>query len=125
MPPTESSPLILCIDDHESGLHIRRMLLERSGYRVITALTATEGLRELQESNGVVSLVITDYFLPDMTGDSLAERIKALRPELPVLMLTGSVQESKGKPWIDRFLQKGGPTEELLKEIESLIPRAA
>jgi CheY-like chemotaxis protein len=119
---SNSAPLILCIDDHVGGLQIRRMLLERSGYSVLTALTATEGLDKLKPA--AVDLVITDYFLPDMDGATLAGTIKSLRPDVPIIMLTGSVEEPQAAvaETVDVFLTKGGPTNELLNEIARLLP---
>ena len=118
MSEVPTSQIVLCIDDHTSSLVLRRIILENAGFSVLTAETATAGLALLRQSQ--VNLAIVDYFLPDMDGTALATEIKALRPELKVLMLSGTIEEP-GMRSIDAFLTKGGTTKEFLQVVHKLI----
>jgi len=118
MPEVPTSRVILCIDDHVSSLVLRKLILENAGYTVLTAETATAGLALLRQSQ--VDLAIVDYFLPDMNGTTLAMEIKAFRPDLKVLMLSGTIEEP-GMKSIDAFLTKGGSTKEFLQVVQKLI----
>ncbi|ACL02987.1 putative PAS/PAC sensor protein [Desulfatibacillum aliphaticivorans] len=80
---------ILMVDDEKPILDMTRQTLERLGYQV-TALTSAAGAWEkFQENPGKFDIVITDYNMPGMTGDKLAQNLFSLRPQIPVIMCTG------------------------------------
>jgi len=88
-------PVILCIDDYESSLLGRKMLLESAGYQVLTASGPRQGLQLF--TSRTVDEVVLDYEMPGMTGDVLAARLKESRPTVPILLLSGdsSIPEDK------------------------------
>ena len=69
---------ILCVDDEELGLKIRKLLLEANGYTVLTASDAEAALA-LFETN-TFDLVITDHLLPTIPGTELARIMKRRKP---------------------------------------------
>jgi CheY-like chemotaxis protein len=77
---------ILCIDDEEPGLKIRKILLETAGYRVLTALSGRDGIKvfESEEVDGV----ILDYWMSGMNGVATAREIKALKSSVPIIILS-------------------------------------
>ena len=75
---------ILCIDDAEIALRVRKLLLTIAGYEVVTAASGEEGL-ELFKRDGV-DLVIADHFLTDKTGTEIASEMKTIKP--PYLSLS-------------------------------------
>ena len=81
------SDVILVVDDDDSMLRILQLLLQRAGYRVISARSAGEGLL-LSETCGP-SLAVLDWKLPDMTGLEMLRQLKVSLPHLPVILLTG------------------------------------
>jgi CheY-like chemotaxis protein len=95
---------ILCVDDHELGLKTRAILLKMEGYSVLTATTAGEGWRLFADAE--VDLVITDYYLPDQLGTELAGKMKALRPNVPIVLLSGSIDAPADLGGADVFLSK-------------------
>ena len=115
--------VILCVDDEAIGLSVQKMLLESQGYRVITAQNGFDALLRLASENP--DLVILDYFMPDMNGDVLARRIKTLRPDLPILLLSGYLYlPGEALDRVDKFLTKGGSPQALLDCVAELLARS-
>lgn len=77
---------LLWIDSHLSGVAIRKPMLEKIGYSVLTADTAHKGLALI--STNALDAVILDCSLPDMDGEALVRQIRALHPSLPILILS-------------------------------------
>jgi CheY-like chemotaxis protein len=113
----ETPAAILCIDDEEPALVLRRVLLENAGYRVFTALTGKHGIEVFRYQP--IDVVILDYWMADMDGLDVAEQLKTLSPKTPIIMLSGYtsiLDESLGK--VDLWLRKGeGDPEQLLSAV--------
>lgn len=77
---------LVWIDDHLSGVALRKPILENCGYSVLTAQTAQEGLALI--STAPVDAVILDCRLPDMDGEALVRQIRALDSTLPIVVLS-------------------------------------
>ena len=77
---------ILIVDDEKNYLTILSAVLEEEGFEVLTALSGQEAL-EIQKTSDL-DLVLTDMKMPEMDGIELLENIKALDPDLPVVMMT-------------------------------------
>ena len=81
---------ILCVDDNEQSLSIRKVLLETRGYRVISCLNGEDALSRFKR--GGVDLVLTDLIMPGLDGAKLIEAIKAISPRTPAILLSGKVR---------------------------------
>jgi DNA-binding NtrC family response regulator len=79
---------ILLVDDDPSVRKIVGDMLERSGHRVVAAADGAIALTTLHARNDV-KLVIADHRMPGMDGLTLTRRIKELKPDLPVVIMTG------------------------------------
>lgn len=117
---------ILCIDDDSANLVVRRELLERAGYRVLTAQSGTEALDTFRSE--AVDVVLLDYWLPGTNGIKVAIEFKSLKPHVPIIMLSGSdtvLDETVGR--VDRWLVKGNiEPKQLLSTLDDLLsPRSA
>src|SRR6267143_3943272 len=88
--PTLQGALILLVDDNPHGLVARRTVLEELGYSIRTATNGEEALHQL--SLHQVDLVITDFRMPNMDGVELISRIRKLRADMPVILLSGFVE---------------------------------
>ena len=84
-----SRPIILCIDDEELGLEIRKMVLEREGFTVRTARDGQTGIAVFDSQP--VDAVVLDYAMPGMDGGQVAAILRKRRPDLPILMLSAYV----------------------------------
>jgi CheY-like chemotaxis protein len=105
---TAAAPKVLVVDDDPIvGKSIDRVLSER-GYAVITAANGTEALDKLARED--YDVVYTDIKMPGMDGLEVASRIKASRPWLPVVIVTGygtDANEAKAKEiGVAGFLRK-------------------
>ncbi|MFZ0704562.1 MAG: response regulator [Candidatus Korobacteraceae bacterium] len=114
--------LILCIDDSEVGLRVRKLLLASVGYEVLTATTAEDGFK-LFKKNPVV-LVIADHFLSAESGTEITREMKRLKPEVRILILSAAMAEPPGLEFADGFLSKGESPDVLLGAISSLLAEA-
>lgn len=80
---------ILLVDDEPAIADVAKRALRGLGYTVRTALGAREALETFRSAPGDFDLVITDRTMPVMTGEKLAAKIKDLRPEIPIILMTG------------------------------------
>ncbi len=90
-PPVPRSPgaRVLLVDDDPAVLAVTERLLTRLGYAVTACSSGAEALAQIVAAPYAVDLVLTDQTMPGMTGDKLLAEAKLLRPDLPVMILTG------------------------------------
>jgi two-component system, OmpR family, response regulator CpxR len=113
---------ILCIDDDERSLSIRKVLLETRGYRVLTC-SDPQCAVELMKTGGI-DLVLTDLMMPKLNGAKLIRELKTISPETPALLFSGTVNCCLEDHVADVWLPKGefAPME-LLERIRVLLVR--
>jgi CheY-like chemotaxis protein len=116
-------PKILCVDDQVENLRVRGMLLEQFGCEVVLAQDHRSTLREVTEDG--IDLVVIDYHLANgESGEDVARDVRVLRPQLPLILLSGDAKlpESASRI-VDAVLVKGASDpKELLGLIEELVP---
>lgn len=120
-PAMSKRPLILCIDDDEIVLRVRKLLLAAAGYEVVAVSSGEAGLEAFQQNP--VELVIADHFLRDKSGTEIAKEMKALKPQVPILIASGMAEVSCGLEFADGFCSKGEPAYVLLDTIARLVKR--
>lgn len=112
--------LVLCVDDEHVGLQIRRMLLERSGYKVITASDGVAGLDLFREEP--VEVVVLDYAMPGMHGGEVAARMRAEKPQVPIVLLSAYVGlPANVTSVVDVYMTKGEGAPALLDKLNRLF----
>ena len=111
--------LILCIDDDDIVLRVRKLLLGSEGYQVLTASSGEQGLELFQQNP--VELVIADHFLSGQTGTEIARKMKHLKPEVPIFIISAAMEKPDGLEFADGFLSKGEAAEVLLDTIAHLL----
>lgn len=113
---------ILCVDDNEQGLAVRKFLLETRGYRVLTATSAHDAIEILH--TGGIDLVLGDLIMPRMDGNEMVRTMKEIAPEVPMMLLSGTVKAFDRACHADAFLPKGACSPvEMLERIRVLIAR--
>jgi len=113
---------ILCVDDNEQSLSIRKVLLETRGYRVAACKSGQEALERFH--HGDVDLVLTGLTLPGVDGSKLINTIKDLSPHTPAILLSDKARTYDHGSQADVYLTKGmyAPVE-LLERIRLLLIR--
>lgn len=99
------------------GLFVRQLVLQSCGHTVVTATSAEQALSLFQLAH--FDVVVADYFLGNETGEELAEKLKLQRPDIGVLMLSGSPDVASA--CADAFLVKGGDPRSLIKAVQELL----
>jgi CheY-like chemotaxis protein len=82
----EQKVVLLCVDDEPLGLEVRKVVLQRQGYDVLTATSGREALKMFAENP--VTAVILDYSMPEMNGGQVAAELKHLNPQVKILLLS-------------------------------------
>lgn len=96
------------------------MLLEREGYEVLTAEDGASGLQLLAACD--VDLIVLDYQMPEENGAAVARKMHALKPEVPVIMLSAYFEPpAEAAGFIDAYVTKGQNPRVLLDQITRLI----
>ncbi len=114
-------PLVLCVDDEQLGLAVRKMLLERAGYRVLTALDGVAGLELFAREP--IEVVVLDFSMPGMTGDQVARNMREVKPAVPILMLSAYTSlPLEVTRLVDLYMTKGEGAPALLEKLEGLLP---
>jgi two-component system, OmpR family, response regulator CpxR len=113
---------ILCVDDNEQALSIRKILLETRGYRVLACNNGAMALEAFRR--GGVDLVLTDLLMPGVDGSRLIEEVKSLSPQTPTVLISGRIKIYERETLADVFLPKGMyEPAELLERIRLLLVR--
>lgn len=86
-------PIILVVEDEVAVRSIARRVLEREGFIVLEAGTAHEAIRIAETSAGTIALLLTDVVLPGITGTELCTAIRSVKPNVPVLFMSGYAAE--------------------------------
>ncbi len=118
---------VLLVEDEPAVRHMASRALQEFGYGVVEASGGHQALGVLERDEGRVDLLITDVILHGMDGPELARRAKELRPELPVLFMSGYTDDEivrrglleAGQP----FIQKPFTPEALSNEVAGLLRR--
>lgn len=99
---------ILCVDDEDTPRMLRQLILQKQGYKVLVAASGREALDLLEQ--GGINLVLSDQMMPGMTGTELTKSIKADRPSMPVILISGVNEIPPDASCADCFISKvGGP----------------
>ena len=111
--------VVLCIDDESVPLALRKLVLERADFRVMTASSAEQALNILD--NHEVDAVVCDHLMPQMTGAVLAAKVKARWPKLPFLLLSGVNEIPAGAELADGFMSKLDGPDAMVDKVRSML----
>lgn len=124
-PPIVGTETILMADDEEPIRMLTRRMLEAAGYTVITAKDGADAEQVESAFDGPIHLLVTDIMMPRLNGVDLAARLRARRPKMRVLFLSGQ-SESGARHKIllqpsTRYLQKPFAKESLLQKVREVL----
>ena len=125
---TKDEPLhILCVDDDANVLRSLRRLFRNESFRTLTALSGKEGLAFVR-STVSIGLILSDQRMPEMSGSAFLEAARALKPDIPRIILTGyadaqSSQDAVNQGGAYRLIAKPWNDEELLLAVRDGLER--
>jgi CheY-like chemotaxis protein len=123
--PKGTRELILVVDDDPELLELAGSMLEFEDYRVITAKDGIEALNIYRQMGKKIALIILDYFLPVMDGDAVFEELKAIDPDVQVVLSSGFGEQATLGGMLARglrgFLPKPYTHEKLIEHIQSIL----
>jgi CheY-like chemotaxis protein len=111
--------VILCVDDEDIPRTLREMVLVKQGYTVMTAVSGEEALDLLARHH--VDLVLTDQMMPGILGTELAKSLRASRPSLPIIIVSGVNEIPDDAVFADRFVSKVEGPEALFRNIAEVL----
>lgn len=113
-------PVVLCVDDEVEGLIGREALLKQNGCAVLISTSPFEALRLLKSCH--IDAVILDFQMPEMRGDMVASRMKRLKPEVPIMLLSGhdSLPEEV-LDHVDKCFSKREPPRKFLAAVQVML----
>jgi signal transduction histidine kinase len=97
-PPAPSAPLaiprgVLVIDDEETVRGVAKMILERAGFRVVTAATGAEGIARFREASSDLGIVLLDLKLRTMSSRTVLEELGRIQPAVRIVLSSGYPEE--------------------------------
>lgn len=111
--------IILCVDDEHNPLVLRKLVLEKAGYEVVTARSADEALQTL--ASRPIDLVLSDHLMPGVTGAELAQEIKNRFPATPFILISGVNDIPQDAESADAFLSKVEGPEKLCRQVAAAL----
>ena len=132
-PPTILLPSgqerLLFIDDEPALVSIGKEFLEDLGYEVVAETSSKEALALFIRQPSLFDLVITDMTMPEMTGERLAQELRRIRPDIPIILCSGfsrHLNEEEAKALgICAFLMKPFALQELAETIRTVLHKQA
>ncbi len=120
--------LILLVDDETEIAELASAMLIDEGYQVILARDGFEALRIYQQISKRIGLVILDFFLPVMDGDAVFDELRALNPDVAVVLSSGFAEQTKLSHMLAQglrgFIPKPYTREKLLEQVRSTLDSA-
>ncbi len=115
--------LVLLVEDDDGVRGATRRILRQAGFEVVEARTGAEAIDKVRNSEARIDLLLTDVVMPGMSGDVVAAEVKALRPGVGIVFMTGyATNEFRSSASAERVvLPKPFRDERLLETLREVI----
>ena len=121
------SGTVLVIDDDEGVRELAQEVLQRAGMTVLCAPDGRTGLELFRTRNSEVRVVLLDRTMPELSGADTLEGIRSIRPDTPVVLVSGyseeRIRDELGGKGLDGFLKKPFLPEALLERVADVLRR--
>jgi CheY-like chemotaxis protein len=118
---------VLVVEDEEQMQELVQSILEKHGYKVLSARHGKEALLVNEGHQGPIHLLLTDVLMPEMGGPELAERLMALRPGLKVIFMSGYTDNAAMIGQLLRqgfqYIEKPFTSRDLAKKVRVVLDR--
>jgi signal transduction histidine kinase/integral membrane sensor domain MASE1/ActR/RegA family two-component response regulator len=119
------SETILLVEDEDAVRHLARQVLEMQGYTVLEARNGLEALAVAEHQAGHIHLLLTDVVMPEMSGRALVESLRAIRPSIAVLYMSGYTDDAIVRQGVlepgTAFLSKPFTLEILVRKVQEVL----
>ena len=88
-PPEGRGQTVLLVEDEDAIRRLGIRLLEKMGYRVLSASAPSEAIHLVEQEANKIDLLLTDVVMPEMNGRDLANRLQEIDPNIKVLFMSG------------------------------------
>ena len=116
---------VLLIDDEEMILEVGKAMLEKLGYHVVVAVGGEQAIAEIQQKSTEIDLVILDLIMPGMDGGMVFDRIKVIKPQIPIILSSGYAINGQANEIMKRgcngFIQKPFNIAELSQKVRKVL----
>jgi CheY-like chemotaxis protein len=120
-----AKPQILVVDDEEMSLILVKQLLSTAGYRVTTAQSGFECLDLFRRRPLAYQLVLLDLTMPFIDGEETFHRLREIRPDIPVMLCTGFIQNDRLErlmtAGLSGFLRKPFAPDEIASQVKAIM----
>jgi CheY-like chemotaxis protein len=118
----QAARTVLCVDDEDSQLLLRKMLFEAAGFGFLGVRSGIEALELFRTTE--ISAVVLDYWMSGMKGTEIAAEMRQIRPAVPIIVLSGFALLPGEASLVNAWFQKGRfEPDELVREVTRLIDR--
>src|SRR5210317_1964634 len=122
---TDSQKTILCVDDDDIALDVWSQMLQKLGYTVLQARYGYEALEIFTKNKNRISLVILDMRMPGMDGCEVYDRLKAIQPEVKIIIFSGCIDQylidELSKRNFSDYIDKPFKLKELSEKIDEVL----
>ncbi|MCG6892866.1 MAG: PAS domain S-box protein [Desulfobacteraceae bacterium] len=119
------SETVLLVDDEQMIIEVGRALLEKLGYQVVTAQSGQEAVDIVKRRGEAIDLIILDLIMPGIKGGEAFERIRKIRPRIPVILSSGYALNGQATEVLNRgcngFIQKPFTISDLSNKIRKVL----
>ncbi|BHH85331.1 transporter substrate-binding domain-containing protein [Desulforhopalus sp. 52FAK] len=127
-PIPKGTERILFVDDEETVVSLCQMILEREGYHVTAHFSSLKTLELFQNSPDDFDLVITDQTMPDLRGSELAQKLREIRADIPIILCTGystTISEDQASELgIDKYMTKPISRRAMLLAVREVLDKS-
>jgi len=125
---TTGTGRVLVVDDEPALVRLTTKILETHGYSVVGTTSAHDALEQFKKESADFDVVITDMSMPELPGDSLAQELMKIRPDIPIIVCTGHSdrigQAEAEKMGITAFIHKPLSKDDLFKTVGKALDGA-
>jgi two-component system, cell cycle sensor histidine kinase and response regulator CckA len=125
--PTDAKETILLVEDEEALRQLARRTLQSQGYNILEACDGMAALVLCQHHLPIIDIVVTDVVMPNLSGADMVQRLKAVRPHLKVLFMSGYTDSTVVRHGVEEaevnYLQKPFAPDLLRRKVRELLDR--
>jgi two-component system cell cycle sensor histidine kinase/response regulator CckA len=122
---TDFNKTILWVDDAEIALEVWSLMLQKLGYTVLQARNGYEALKIFEKNKDRISLVLLDMRMPGMNGCEVYDRLKEIRPETKIILVSGYIDQhiidELSRRDFNGYMAKPFRLKELSKKVEEVL----